>query len=118
MLLPKKLLNIKKANCQIRIIEAQVVSLRFMQSVLIVKQIFRMSRAKFHPGGVPGLGANVAGRSGDPARRGGEGKLELTETPQSKTVAEGIPEGFRPAASARVALVGARAAEPWHTCVH
>jgi hypothetical protein len=53
------------------------------------------------------LRANVAGRSGDPARHGVEGKLELTEAPRSKTVAEGIPEGFRPAASARVAPVGA-----------
>jgi len=56
---------------------------------------------------VLGLRANFAGRSGDPARCGGEGKLELTEAPRSKTVAEGIPEGFRPAASARVAPVGA-----------
>jgi hypothetical protein len=66
-----------------------------------------MSRVKFHPGGVPGLRANVAGRSGDPARRGGAGKLELTEAPRSKTAAEGIPEGFYPVASARVAPVGA-----------
>jgi len=51
-----------------------------------------MSRVKFHPEGVPWLRANVAGRSGNPARRGGEGKLELTEAPRSKTVAEGIPE--------------------------
>lgn len=69
--------------------------------------LFRISRVKFHPGGVPGLRANVAGRSGDPARPGGEGKLELTEAPRSKIVAEGIPEGFHPAASARVATVGA-----------
>ena len=74
-----------------------------------------MSRVKFHRGGVPGLRANVAGRSGDPARRGGEGKLELTEAPRAKAVAEGIPEGFRPVASARVAHVGTGAVEPWHT---
>jgi len=66
-----------------------------------------MSRVKFHPGGVSGLRANVAGRSGDPARGGGAGKLELTEAPRSKTVADGIPEGFRSAASARVAPIGA-----------
>ena len=58
-------------------------------------------------GGVPRLRANVAARSGDPARRGGEGKLELTEAPRSRTVAEEIPEGFRPDASARVAHVDA-----------
>ena len=68
-----------------------------------------------HLAGVPGLRANVAGRSGDPARCGGAGKLELTEVPRSKTVAERIPEGFRPAASGRVAPIGMRAAEPWHT---
>jgi len=60
-----------------------------------------MSRVKFHLGDVPGLKANVAGRSGDPARCGGVGKLELTKAPRSKTVAEGILEGFRPAASGR-----------------
>ncbi len=73
----------------------------------LVPLLFRMSRVKFHPEGVPGLGANVAGRSGEPARRGGEGKLELTEAPRSKTAAEGIPEGFRPATSARVITEGA-----------
>ena len=69
--------------------------------------LFRISRVKFNPRGVPRLRANVAGRSGDPARRDREGKLELTEAPRSKTVGEGIPEGFRPDASARVAHVGA-----------
>jgi hypothetical protein len=49
--------------------------------------LFRMSRVKFHPGGVPGLGANVGGRSRDPTRRGGGGKLELPEAPESKTLA-------------------------------
>ena len=63
--------------------------------------LFRLSRVKFNQGGVSGLRANVAGRSGDPPRRGGEGKLELTEAPRSETVAEGIPEGFRPSAYAR-----------------
>ena len=76
-----------------------------------------MRRVKFHQGDVPGLRANVAGRSGDPARRGREEKLELTEAPRSKTVAEGIPEGFHPAAPARAALRGACEAEPWHTCL-
>jgi len=33
--------------------------------------------------------------------------VELTEAPRLKTVAEGIPEGFRSAASAWVAPVGA-----------
>jgi hypothetical protein len=65
---------------------------------------FRMNRVKFDPEGVPWLRVNVAGRSGDPARRGGAGKLELTEAPRSKTVVEGIPEGFHPAASERVTL--------------
>jgi hypothetical protein len=71
-----------------------------------------MNRVKFYQGGVTELGANVAGRSGDPARRGGEGKLELTEAPRSKTVAEGIPEGFRSAASGRITMEVTRAVEP------
>ena len=69
--------------------------------------LFRLCRVKFHQGGVPGLRANVAGMSRDPARCGGEGKLELTEAPRLKTVAEGIPEGFHLVTSARVAPVGA-----------
>jgi hypothetical protein len=71
------------------------------------KATFSFEQSQIPSAGVPGLRANVVGRSGDPARRGGEGKLELTEAPRSETVAEGIPEGFRPAASARAAPVGA-----------
>jgi hypothetical protein len=37
------------------------------------------------------------------------------KAPRSKTVAEGIPEGFHPTASARVAPVGTGAVESWHT---
>ena len=64
---------------------------------------------------VPGLRANVAGGSGDPARCGGAGKLELTEVPRSKTVAEGIPEGFPPPEPTRDTTDVTSAAEPWHT---
>jgi len=48
------------------------------------------------------------GKERGPARRGGAGTLELIETSRSQTVAEGISEGFRPAASARVAPRGRR----------
>jgi len=74
--------------------------------ILMGRLLFRLRRVQFYPAGVPGLRANIAGRSGDPARCGGEGKLELTEALRSKTVAEGIPEGFSPATAARVAPVG------------
>ena len=73
----------------------------------LAQATFSYEQSQIHQEGVPGLRANVAGRSGDPARCSGEGKLELTEAPRSKTVAEGIQEGFRPDASARVAHVGA-----------
>ncbi len=53
--------------------------------------------------GVPGLRANVAGRSGDPPRLCWEGKLELSEALRSETAAEGIPESFHPAEFGRVA---------------
>ena len=53
-----------------------------------LRLLFRVSRAKFHPRGVPGLRANIVGRSGDPPRLFWDRRLELTEAPRLKTVAE------------------------------
>ena len=44
---------------------------------------FSYEQSQIPPGGVPGLRANIAGRSGNPARRGGEGKLGLTSQDHS-----------------------------------
>jgi hypothetical protein len=75
-----------------------------------------MSRVKFHQGCVPGLRANAAGRSGDPARRGVEGTLELTEAPRLKTAAKEFQKDSAPPRPQGSLRMSRAQVEPWRTC--